>query len=305
MLRFILIRLGQAIPILLAIYTITFFMVLAAPGGPFTQERKVAPHILEQQMEYYGFNDPLPIQFFRTLWQHITFEFPPLTSYPGLTSKDIIVDTFPVSLELGLLAMIVALAIGLPVGILAAAKKNSILDYAPMSLAMVGICLPTFVIGPLLSLVFGVWLGWLNISGWFSFADRILPACTLGLFYAAYIARLTRGGMLETLNMDYIRSARAKGAPEFKVVIVHALRGGIMPVVSFFGPALAGLISGSFVVETIFQVPGLGRHFIQAALSRDHSLILSTVLFYAALIIVANMIVDIVQILLNPKLRYR
>ena len=173
MLRFILIRLGQAIPILLAIYTITFFMVRAAPGGPFSQERKVAPHILEQQMEYYGFNDPLPVQFFRALWQHITFEFPPLTSYPGLTSKDIIVDTFPVSIELGIIAMIVALAIGLPIGILAAAKKISILDYAPMSLAMVGICLPTFVIGPLLALVFGVWLGWLNISGWFSFLSLI------------------------------------------------------------------------------------------------------------------------------------
>jgi len=280
-------------------------MIRAAPGGPFSQERKVAPHILEQQMEYYGFNDPLYVQFFRTLWQHISFDFPPLTSYPGLTSKEIIADTFPVSLQLGLLAMIVALGIGLPIGILAAAKKNTALDYTPMSLAMVGICLPTFVIGPLLALVFGVWLGWLNVSGWFSFSDRILPACTLGLFYAAYIARLTRGGMLETLNMDYVRSARAKGASEPRVVLVHALRGGIMPVVSFFGPALAGLISGSFVVETIFQVPGLGRHFIQAALSRDHSLILSTVLFYAALIIIANMIVDIVQILLNPKLRYQ
>lgn len=305
MLRFILNRLGQAIPILFAIYAITFFMIRAAPGGPFSQERKVAPHILEQQMEYYGFNDPLYVQFFRTLWQHISFDFPPLTSYPGLTSKEIIADTFPVSLQLGLLAMIVALGIGLPIGILAAAKKNTALDYTPMSLAMVGICLPTFVIGPLLALVFGVWLGWLNVSGWFSFSDRILPACTLGLFYAAYIARLTRGGMLETLNMDYVRSARAKGASEPRVVLVHALRGGIMPVVSFFGPALAGLISGSFVVETIFQVPGLGRHFIQAALSRDHSLILSTVLFYAALIIIANMIVDIVQILLNPKLRYQ
>ena len=305
MLRFILNRLGQAIPILFAIYTITFFMIRAAPGGPFSQERKVAPHILEQQMEYYGFNDPLHVQFFRTLWQHISFDFPPLTSYPGLTSKEIIADTFPVSLQLGLMAMIVALGIGLPIGILAAAKKNTVLDYAPMSLAMTGICLPTFVIGPLLALVFGVWLGWLNVSGWFSFSDRILPACTLGLFYAAYIARLTRGGMLETLNMDYVRSARAKGASERRVVLVHALRGGIMPVVSFFGPALAGLISGSFVVETIFQVPGLGRHFIQAALSRDHSLILSTVLFYAALIIIANMIVDIVQILLNPKLRYQ
>ncbi len=304
MLRFILIRLGQAIPILLAIYTITFFMVRAAPGGPFSQERKVAPHILEQQMEYYGFNDPTYIQYFRTLWQHISFDFPPLTSYPGLTSKDIIQDTFPISLELGLLAMFVSLAIGLPVGILASAKKNSLLDYAPMSFSMIGICLPTFVIGPLLALLFGVWLGWLNISGWFSWSDRILPALTLGLFYAAYIARLTRGGMLEALNMDYIRSARAKGASETTVVLVHALRGGIMPVISFFGPALAGLISGSFVVETIFQVPGLGRHFIQAALSRDHSLILSTVLFYAALIIIANMIVDIVQVMLNPKLRY-
>ncbi len=305
MLRFILNRLGQALPILFVIYAITFFMIRAAPGGPFSQERKVAPHILEQQMEYYGFNDPLYVQFFRTLWQHVTFDFPPLTSYRGLTAKAISLYTFPVSLQLGLLAMIVALAVGLPIGILAAAKRNTLLDYAPMSIAMVGICLPTFVIGPLLALVFGVWLGWLNISGWFSLTDRILPACTLGLFYAAYIARLTRGGMLETLNMDYIRSARAKGAPEGRVVVVHALRGGIMPVVSFFGPALAGLISGSFVVETIFQVPGLGRHFVQAALSRDHSLILSTVLFYAALIIVANMIVDIIQVLLNPKLRYQ
>ena len=303
--RFILIRLAQAIPILFAIYTITFFMVRAAPGGPFSQERKVAPHILEQQMEYFGFNDPLHIQFFRTLWQHATLELPPLTSHPGLTSGDIISDSFPVSLELGLFAMMVAIVIGLPLGVLAAAKQNSLLDYAPMSFAMIGICLPTFVIGPLLALLFGVWLGWLNVSGWFAWPDRILPALTLGLFYAAYIARLARGGMLEALSMDYVRTARAKGASELIVVLKHALRGGIMPVISFFGPALAGLISGSFVVETIFQVPGLGRHFIQAALSRDHSLILSTVLFYAALIIIANMIVDIIQVILNPRLRYK
>jgi len=305
MLRFLLIRLGQSIPTLLAIYTITFFMVRAAPGGPFSQERKVAPHIIEAQMEYYGFNDPVYVQYFRSLKQHLTFDFPPLTSYPGLTAGEIISESFPVSLELGILALGFALIIGIPTGVLAASKKNSAIDYAPMSLAMLGICLPTFVIGPLLALLFGVWLGWLKVSGWFDFSDRILPALTLGLFYAAYVARLTRGGMLEVLSLDYVRTARAKGLPEYIVVLKHALRGGVMPVVSFLGPALAGLVSGSFVVETIFQVPGLGRHFVQAALSRDHSLVLSTVLFYATLIILANVAVDVAQILLNPKLRKR
>ncbi|MDQ8187980.1 ABC transporter permease [Pelagicoccus sp. SDUM812002] len=305
MLRFFLIRLGQSIPTLLAIYTITFFMVRSAPGGPFSQERKVAPHIIEAQMEYYGFNDPVYVQYFRSLEQHLTFDFPPLTSYPGLTAGDIIGESFPVSLELGIWALLVALLFGIPTGVLAATKQNTAADYAPMSMAMLGICLPTFVIGPLLALFFGVWLGWFKVSGWFDLSDRILPALTLGLFYAAYVARLTRVGMLEVLGMDYVRTARAKGLPERIVVLKHALRGGVMPVVSFLGPALAGLVSGSFVVETIFQVPGLGRHFVQAALSRDHSLVLSTVLFYAALIILANVAVDAAQILLNPKLRKR
>lgn len=305
MLRFFLIRLGQSLPVILAIYTITFFMVRAAPGGPFSQERKVAPHIVERQMEYYGFNDPVLVQYFRALKQHLTLDLPPLTSHPGLTAGDIIMESFPVSLELGMWAMLIALGFGVPTGVIAAWRKNSAADYAPMSLAMLGICLPTFVIGPILALIFGVWLGWLRVSGWFSIEDRILPALTMGLFYAAYVARLTRAGMLETLGMDYIRTARAKGASETAVVLKHALRGGVMPVVSFLGPALAGLISGSFVVEMIFQVPGLGRHFIQAALSRDHSLVLSTVLFYGVLIIAANLAVDMAQVLLNPKLRRR
>ena len=305
MLRFIVIRLLQAIPVLLAIYTITFFMIKAAPGGPFDAERKVPESVLEKQKAYYGYGDSLSTQYFRLLKRHITFDFPPLASVPGLTSGDIIKNHFGPSVQLGLLAMLAAVLIGVPTGTLASTKPNSLFDYAPMSVAMVGICLPTFVIGPLLALVFGLWLGWLPVSGWFEWKDRILPALTLGLFYAAYIARMTRGGMLEILGMDYVRTARAKGLKELLVVFKHALRGGIMPVVSFFGPALAGVVSGSFVVETIFQVPGMGRHFVQAALNRDHSLILTTVLFYAILIIIANILVDIIQVILNPKLRYK
>jgi oligopeptide transport system permease protein len=189
--------------------------------------------------------------------------------------------------------------------VLAAARQNTTLDYAPMSLAMVGICLPTFVIGPILALVFGIWLQWTSVSGWSTPTDRILPSLTLGLFYAAYIARLTRGGMLEILSSDFVRTARAKGASEFRAVVVHALRGGILPVVSFLGPALAGLVTGSFVVESIFQIPGLGRHFVEATFNKDQSLILSTVLFYAVLIMLANLSVDVIQVLLNPKLRHK
>lgn len=305
MLTFIIKRLGQAIPVLLAIYTITFFMIRLAPGGPFSDERKVAEHILERQMEYYGYNDPLPVQYVRTLVQHIKLDLPPLTSHIGLTAADIISESFPVSLELGLWAMAIALMLGVPAGVIAASRQNTWLDYTPMSLAMTGICLPTFVVGPILALIFGIWLRWTSVAGWAGPVDRILPALTLGLYYAAYIARLTRGGMLEILSSDFVRTARAKGASEFRAVVVHALRGGILPVISFLGPTLAGLVTGSFVVETIFQVPGLGRHFVLAAVNRDHSLILSTVLFYASLIMLANLAVDVLQVLLNPKLRYK
>jgi oligopeptide transport system permease protein len=173
-----------------------------------------------------------------------------------------------------------------------------------MSLAMIGICVPTFVLGPLLILVFGFALGWVNVSGWDSARDRILPALTLGTVYAAYIARLARGGMLEILNQDFIRTARSKGASSARIVFKHALKGGLLPVVSFLGPAIAGLITGSFVVETIFQIPGLGRFFVTAAFNRDYTMVLGTVLFYAVLIILLNLVVDVVQVWLNPKLRF-
>ncbi|TVR54560.1 MAG: ABC transporter permease [Puniceicoccaceae bacterium] len=323
MLKFVVYRLFQTIPVLFVIVTMTFFMVRAAPGGPFSEERQVSPQILERMNEHYGLNDPLLVQYWNYL-KNITpkrfrpdrfhgedplgdafgIDLGPSFKHEGRTVNEMIAESFPVSLELGLLALAIALCFGVPTGILAAVRRNSSLDYVPMSTAMVGICLPSFVIGPIFALVFGLWLGWFNVSGWFQPSDRILPAFTLGLFYAAYMARLSRGGMLEILSQDYIRTARAKGLRERTVIFIHALKGGLLPVVSFLGPALAGLISGSFVVETIFQIPGLGRHFINGALNRDYSMVLGTVLFYATLIIIMNLLVDIIQVMLNPKLKY-
>jgi oligopeptide transport system permease protein len=211
---------------------------------------------------------------------------------------------FPVSLELGCYALAIALTIGLIAGIIASSKPNSLTDYVPMSLSMVGICVPTFVMGPLLILIFGLALHLFNASGWDTPRDKVLPAITLGFYYAAYVARLTRGGMLEILSQDFIRTARAKGASSTRILFRHALKGGILPVISFLGPAAAGLITGSFIVETIFDIPGLGRFFITSVFNLDYSLILGTVLFYATLVILFNLLVDVVQVLLNPKLRF-
>ena len=224
----------------------------------------------------------------------------PSFKYVGWTVNELIGQSFLVSLELGLLALIIAVLLGTISGTIAAVNKNSSWDYLPMSIAMAGICMPTFVMGPLLVLFFGLYLGWFNPLGWEQWSDRVLPAFTLGIYYAAYIARLTRSGMLEILSSDYIRTARAKGLSEWRVVLVHGIKTGLLPVVAFLGPASAGLISGSFVVETIFQVPGLGRFFVMAAFNRDYTMVLGTVLFYATLIILLNLIVDIIQVIINP-----
>lgn len=304
MLKFILNRLVQMVVVVFLIITLTFFMVRAAPGGPFSQERQISPHILEKMNEHYGLNDPLYVQYFNYLGNLLKGDLGPSYKYEGQTVNEIIARSFPVSLELGLLALMIALVLGVPAGVLAGVFKNSPVDYTSMSVAMVGICFPTFVMGPVFSLVFGLWLGWFEVAGWFTASDRVLPALTIGLVYAAYIARLTRGGMLEILSQDYIRTARAKGVPEWVVIWKHSLKGGLLPVVSFMGPALAGIISGSFVVETIFQIPGLGRQFVESAFNRDYTLVLGTVLFYATLIIIMNLIVDVVQVFLNPRLRF-
>jgi oligopeptide transport system permease protein len=209
----------------------------------------------------------------------------------------------PVSLELGSYALLVALGIGLSAGMIAALHPNRWTDHGPMAFAMAGICLPNFVLGPLLVLVFALWLGWLPVAGWKTPADKILPSITLGAMYAAYIARLTRAGMLEVLAQDFIRTARAKGLGEARIVLRHALRGGIQPVVAFLGPAVAGLLTGSFVVETIFRVPGLGREFIEAAFNRDYTMIIGTVIVYAVLVMALNLVADVVNAWLDPRIR--
>jgi oligopeptide transport system permease protein len=303
MIKFILKRLLQAIPVLFIIVAGTFFMIRLAPGGPFTQERQISPQILEKLNAHYGLNDPILVQFWRYLKNLAHMDLGPSYVHQGMTVNELIGESFPVSLELGLYGIVIALILGIPAGIIAAVKKNSTLDYISMSFSMVGICLPTFVMGPLLALSLGLWLGWFNVSGWYSWSDRVLPALTLGLFYAAYVSRMTRGGMLEILTQDYIRTARAKGLSETQVILKHTLKGGFIPVITFLGPAIAGIISGSFVVETIFQIPGLGRHFVNAAFNRDYTMILGTVLFYAVLIIIFNLIVDIILASIDPKLR--
>ncbi len=305
MLRFIARRLLQTIPVLFIIVTATFFMIRFVPGGPFTAEKAVTPEVMRNLERAYDLDKPLWQQYVRYLRSVVLHgDLGPSFKYPNRTVNEIIADKLPVSLELGLLSLVVALVFGLTLGILAATRRNTWIDYLCSSVAMVGICLPTFVLGPLLVLFFAIHLGWLNASGWYGPLDRVLPCLTLGCVYAAYIARLTRGGMLETLSQDYIRTARAKGAGELRIVFRHALRGGVLPVVSFLGPAIAGILTGSFVIETIFQIPGLGREFVNSAFNRDYTLVLGTVLLYAGLIVGMNLVVDVVQVWLNPKLKF-
>jgi oligopeptide transport system permease protein len=304
MLRFIAKRLLETIPVLLIVATLTFFMMKAAPGGPFDTEKQTTPEIKAQIEAQYGLNQPVWRQYFAYLGNLARGDLGPSFKYAGWSVTELLAAAFPVSLELGCYALAIALTLGLTAGIIAALRKNTAGDYLPMSLATFGICLPTFVTGPLLLLVFASWLTWFNASGWEQARDRVLPAITLGLYYTAYVARLTRGGMLEILNQDFIRTARAKGASEWRVVWRHSLRGGLLPVVTFIGPAISGLVTGSLVVESIFQIPGLGRYFVMAGFNRDYTMVMGTVLFYAVLIIVMNLLVDIVQVWLNPKQRF-
>ncbi len=304
MLRFIVRRLLETIPVLLVIVTATFFMVRFVPGGPFTAERAIPPEILKNLEAHYGLNLPLHRQYFNYLGRLLHGNLGPSFKYPNRTVNELIADKLPTSLELGGWSLLVALCVGLPLGIFAAVRRNSWVDYLCSSVAMIGICVPTFVLGPLLVLAFAIHFNWFSASGWYVWQDRVLPALVLGFFYSAYIARLTRGGLLDELNQDYIRTARAKGASEFRVVTCHTLRGGLLPVVAFLGPATAGILTGSFVIETIFHIPGLGREFVNSAFSRDYTLVLGTVILYATLIIALNLVVDVVQVWLNPKLKF-
>ncbi len=304
MCRLLLSRIFQGIITLFVLITLTFFLVRAMPGSPYTEEKAIPAHVLERMKAYTGLDQPLPSQYFRYLKNLIVEQdLGDLIKRDGVKVSEIISESFPVSLTLGILSIGIALMVGIPAGVIAAVRKNTAVDFSCLAAAMVGICLPSFVIGPLLAVGAGLGLKMLNVAGWASPSDWILPAVTLGLINAAYLARLARGGMLDVLNQDYIRTARAKGVSESQIVIRHALRGGLIPAVAFIGPAFAGMISGSFVIETIFQVPGMGQHFVNAVTDREFLLIQGLVLFYGFLIVVANLLADLAQIALNPRLR--
>jgi oligopeptide transport system permease protein len=330
MLRFITSRFLQSLLALFVVITATFFMLRFAPGGPFTAEKAITPEILRNLEAHYGLDRPLWRQYVDYLWnvtpKKIGFaaiardlsheeqnpdllndwfgiNLGPSFKYPNRTVNEIIAGKLPISLELGLEALVIALVVGIVLGTLAAMRRNTWIDYTASAFGMAGISVPTFVVGPLLVLAFAIHFQWFNASGWYTPADRVLPAIVLGLAYAAPVSRLTRGGMLEVLHQDFIRTARAKGASEWRVLRRHALRGGLLPVVSYLGPAVANILTGSFIIETIFQIPGVGREFVNSAFNRDYTLVLGTVILYATLIMFLNLLVDILQAWMNPKVR--
>ena len=297
-------RILISIPVLLAVASITFFLIKLAPGGPFDADKAVSPQVLKNLNEAYNLNASQWQQYLDYMSGVIRGDFGPSFRYPGRSVTEMITTGLPVTFELAIYSMLIALSIGIFSGVLAALKRNTFLDYVPMGIAMIGICVPTFLMGPLLVLIFGINFELLPVSGWGQLpGDKLLPSITLGFAYAAYIARLSRGGMLEILNQDFIRTARAKGLNETQVVTKHAMQGGLIPVVSFLGPAIAGLLAGSFVVVTIFQIPGLGRFYVEAAFNRDYTMILGTTIFFSAMIVFFNLMSDLAALWLNPRSR--
>jgi len=305
MLRFLLSRVLQGIAVIIGVLCITFVMLWLAPGGPFQGERVVAEHIRKQQEALYGLDKPVIVQLGKHIVNFATFNFPPSPQMPGRGVDEVILQSFPVSAQVGIAALMIALAIGIPVGALAALRPNTLEDRASTVVATLGICTPSLVLGPLIALVFGLKLRWFNASGWYDADDWVLPAVTLGIIYSAYIARLTRGGLRETLAQEFIRTARAKGASENAIVFRHAFKLACLPVLNFLGPTAAGLMTGSIVTENVFQLPGLGQHFIGAATNQNFELAMATAAFYALLIVAFNLLVDVVQAMLNPRIGFK
>ena len=294
-------RLLLMIPTLWVIATVAFLMVHQAPGGPFQSDREIPAAAKEQLLKKYGLDRPLHEQYFSFLANAVRFDFGPSYKFPARQVREIIFEALPVSLELGGWALLVSLLVGIPIGVIAAVKQNSNTDFLSMGVALAGVSIPNFVLGPVLVLAFALTWFLFPPALWQGPASRVLPVLTLSTAYVAYVARLTRAGMLEVLGQDYIRTARAKGLSERVVVTKHALRLGLMPVVSYLGPAAARIMMGSVVVESIFAVPGLGRYLVNAAFNRDYTLVLGTVLFYAAFLMLLNLLVDVLYTRLDPR----
>lgn len=299
-------RLLGAVPTLFAIVLLSFLLMRLAPGGPFDEEQALAPEIKSNLERAYGLDQPLHVQFGRYLGGLLRGDFGPSFKFKDFSVTELIATGLPVSLELGALAMLLAVTLGLPLGMLAALRHNAPADHLVMALAVLGIAVPVFVIAPLAALLFGIYLQWLPVGGWApgEAADMVLPTVTLALPIIAYVARLTRGSLLETLRSPFVRAARARGVPATRVVWRHALPAALTPVISYLGPATAAVLTGSLVVETIFGLPGLGRYLVQGALNRDYTLVMGMVIVYAALMVVLNLIVDVAYAWLDPRVRH-
>jgi len=294
-------RLLLFVPTLWVIATLTFFLVRLAPGGPFQSEREIPKAARAQLMRLYGLDRPLLVQYGTFLWNTARGDLGPSYKYPQRQVGEIIRDGVRVSAELGAWSLLLAVLLGVPAGVIAAVRQNRLADHAAMVLSLAGVSIPAFVLGPVLVLVFALGLYWLPPALWGGPASRVLPVITLSTAYVATIARLTRAGMLEALRMDFVRTARAKGLAESVVVLRHALRLGILPVVTFLGPAAARIVMGSIVVEQIFAIPGLGRQLVNAAFNRDYTLVLGAVLFYAVALMTLNLAVELVYARLDPR----
>ncbi|MGA9027069.1 MAG: ABC transporter permease subunit [Steroidobacteraceae bacterium] len=305
MIRYLLKRIAGAVPTLFIIITLTFFLVRAAPGGPFDQEQSLPPEIVANLQAAYGLDQPAWIQYRRYLTALLHGDFGPSYKYKDFTVTGLIAQGLPLSLTLGGVAMALALALGIPAGVFAALHHDSAAGYATMSLAVVGIAVPSFVVLPFLGLIFGIDLHWLPVAGWEpgSVKHLVLPVITLTLPPLAYIARLTRGGMLEVMQSHFVRTAFAKGLPTRTVIWRHALRPALLPVAGYLAPAVATIMTGSLVVESIAGLPGVGRYLVQGALNRDYTLVMGMVIVYSALLISAGLLVDLLYAWLDPRVR--
>lgn len=303
MIRFLLSRLLQGILVILAVIAITFALSRLLPGGPIQSEKNASPEAIAAQRAYLGLDKPWYVQLGLQIAHYVTLDLPESFHFKGRGVDEIIASGFPVSAAVGLTALMIALGLGVPLGAYAAMRPNTLEDRATMLAATLGICTPSMILGPVIAMLLGLKLRWFNASGWYEASDVVMPALTLGLIYSAQIARLTRGSLRETLALEFVRTARAKGASEASVVFLHALKLACLPVLNFLGPAAAGLLTGSIIVEAVFQLPGLGQFFIASAINRDMNLAIAISVFYASLIVLFNLLVDLVQAWLNPRIR--
>lgn len=298
-------RLVQGVLVLFVLFTITFFLCRLLPGGPYQTERALPEHVKKMMMAQDGYDQPVHIQYSRKLVNLLKGNPGLSTRLSGRPVTDVIRQAFPTSLHLGCVAMVLAILVGIPAGVISAWKKNTFVDFMVMTVAMLGLCLPSFVIGPILAESFGREWKIFPVMGWDPLGPSTwaLPVITLAMVYAAYLARLTRAGMLDTLSQDFVRTAKAKGVPMRKILIKHCLRGGLIPAAAYIGPAFAGIISGSLVIESVFQVPGLGRHFIKAIETNDVNIIMGIALLYGALVVLGNILSDFLVAYFNPRAR--